>query len=225
VSTDTAGDFQYTYKPPVTGSFTATLVYSGDAVYHVAYSIPQEFTVAKRELTVSCALSTNPPKEKKPLTVAGLVAPALGGVPVNLVIVSPEESFVMTAITSTDGTFSASFTPNITGTWEILPQVLSTAYNPPSQGALMSIQVVPLTLPEMIIMKALEFTKPPLVLVPAGLAVVTVAGVEVKTGVIRGAFKNGKGKPKKGAVPEPSAAKEDNKETTSYKRRSARNGG
>jgi len=223
VATDTAGDFQYTYKPPVTGSFTATLVYSGDPVYHVASSIPQEFTVAKRELTVSCALSMNPPKEKKPLTISGMVTPPLGSVPVNVVIVSPEESFVLSTTTSAAGTFSASFTPNITGTWEILPQILSTAYNSPSQGTLMSIQVVPLTLPEVILMKAAEFTQPPLVLLPAGIVVAAVAGVEVKTGVIRGALGNGKGKGKtKEAAADAKEPHEEDEGTSSYKRRSSR---
>ncbi|HEX9915320.1 MAG TPA: hypothetical protein VGB32_10410 [Candidatus Bathyarchaeia archaeon] len=223
VATDTAGDFQYIYKPPVTGSYTATLVYSGDPVYHIAYSTPQEFAVAKRELTASCTLSMNPPKEKKLLTISGSVTPPLGGVPVNIVVVSPEESFVMSATTSAAGTFSASFTPNITGTWEILPQILSTAYNSPSQGALMSVQVVPLTLPEVILMKAAEFTQPPLVLVPAGLVVAAVAGVEVKTGVIRGALGNGKGKGKaEKATADVKEPHEEDEDTSSYKRRSSR---
>jgi len=225
VATDTAGDLQYTYKPPVTGSFTATLVYSGDNIYHVAYSTPQEFAVAKRELTASCTLSMNPPKEKMPLTVSGSVTPPMGGVPVNIVVVSPEESFVMSTTTSAVGTFSASFTPNITGTWEILPQILSTAYNPPSQGALMSVQVVPLTLPEIILMKAMEFTQPPLIFVPAGLVVAAVAGVEVKTGVIRGALGNGKGKGKgkaKDATVDEKELHEEDEGASSYKRRSSR---
>gem|GEM_PF-595451 len=233
VTTDTTGKFQYTYKPPVTGSFTAALVYSGDPVYHVASTPPQEFTVAKRELTVSLTLTPNPPKEKLPLTITGSVAPALGGVPVNLVVVSPEETFVVSATTSASGTFSSSFTPNATGSWDILPQVLSTPYNSPSQGDLITMQVVPLTLSEVIMMKAAEFAKPPLVFLPAGLVVAAVAGVEAKTGVIRGALKNGKGKVKEEAAPEPGEANgkvngEANgepKETTSYKRRSARNGG
>ena len=230
VNTDTVGVFQYVYKPPVTGSFTASLVYPGDQVYHVASTAPQAFTVAKRQLTVSITLTPNPPKERVPLTIAGTVSPPMQGVPVNLVLASPEKTLVLSETTSAAGTFSASFTPNATGNWDILPQVLSTPYNEPTQGDLTTVTVAPLTLPEALMMKAAEFTRPPLVIVPAGLAVAAVAGVEAKTGVIRGALRNGKAKPKEKEAPaEPGEAKPDAKvepkETTSYKRRSARNGG
>jgi hypothetical protein len=147
----------------------------------------------------------------------------MSGVPVNIVIVSPEESFIESVTTSTAGTFSTSITPNVTGSWEMLPQVLSTAYNSPSQGDLISFQVVPLSITEIIMYKAAEFTQPPLVFVPAGLVVAAVAGVEVKTGVIRGALGNGKGKGKaKEATPDVEEAHEEDEGTSSYKRRSSR---
>jgi hypothetical protein len=225
VATDTAGDFQYTYKPPVTGSYTATLVYSGDPIYHIAYSTPQEFAVAKRELAVACSVSPLPAKQTRPLTITGSVSPPMAGVPVNIVIVSPEESFVESVTTSAAGTFSTSITPNITGSWETLPQVLSTAYNSPSQGGLVSFQVVPLSIPEVIMYKAIEFTQPPLIFVPAGLVVVAVAGVEVKTGVIRGALGNGKGKGKgkaKEATADVKEPYEEDEGASGYKRRSSR---
>jgi hypothetical protein len=223
VATDTAGAFEYTYKPPVTGSYTATLVYVGDPIYHPAYSLAQEFTVAKRELTVTCSMSPLPAKQTRPLTITGSVSPPMSGVPVNIVIVSPEESFVESVTTSAAGTFSTSITPNITGSWEMLPQVLSTAYNSPSQGDLISFQVVPLSIPEIIMYKAAEFTQPPLVLVPAGLVVAAVAGVEVKTGIIRGALGNGKGKVKaKEATADVKEPHEEDEGTSGYKRRSSR---
>jgi len=223
VTTGTTGAFEYTYKPPVTGSYTATLVYVGDPVYHPAYSLAQEFTVAKRELTVTCSMSPLPAKQTRPLTITGSVSPPMSGVPVNIVIVSPEESFVESVITSAAGTFSTSITPNVTGSWEMLPQVLSTAYNSPSQGDLISFQVVPLSITEVILYKAAEFTQPPLVFVPAGLVVAAVAGVEVKTGVIRGALGNGKGKGKvKEATADVEEPHEEDESTSSYKRRSSR---
>jgi hypothetical protein len=225
VATDTAGAFEYTYKPPTAGSYTATLVYVGDPIYHPAYSLAQGFTVAKRELTVSCSMSPIPAKETRPLTITGSVSPPMSGVPVNIVIVSPEESFVESVTTSAAGTFYASITPNVTGSWEVLPQVLSTAYNSPSQGGLISFQVVPLSIPEVIMYKAAEFTQPPLVFVPAGLVVAAVAGVEAKTGVIRGALGNGKGKGKgkaEEATADDKEPHEEDEDTSSYKRRSSR---
>ncbi|MFH2110297.1 MAG: hypothetical protein ABIJ47_03435 [Candidatus Bathyarchaeota archaeon] len=225
VKVDTVGRVEYTYKPPAAGSYTATLLYLGDAVNHPASSIPQEFTVTKQALTVTCSLSINPGKETQPLTISGSVSPAMGGIPVNLVIVSPTTSLVESLTTSGSGTFTTTITTDSLGAWEILPQTLSTGYSEASQGALISFEVVPLTIPEIVMLKAAEFTQPPLVYLPAGLVVATVAGVGVKTGLIKGVLKNGKS-----AVKEEEASEDVNgedtgepaKETSTYRRRSSR---
>jgi hypothetical protein len=149
----------------------------------------------------------------------------MGGVPVNLVIVSPTNSLVESLTTSGSGTFTTTITTDSLGSWEILPQALSTGYSETSQGALLSFEVVPLTIPEIVMLKAAEFAQPPLVFLPAGLVVATVAGVGIKKGVFQGLFKNGKG-----AVKEEEASEgvngddtgEPSKEASTYRRRSSR---
>jgi hypothetical protein len=222
---DTVGHMEHIYKPPAAGAYTASLLFPGDAINHPASSNTQEFTVTKQELTVTCNLSLNPGKENRPLTISGSVSPIMSGVPVSLVIVTPTTSLVESLTTSGTGSFTTTITTESLGTWEILPQVLSTAYNDASQGALISFEVVPLTIPEIVMLKAAEFTQPPLVYFPAGLVVATVAGLGVKTGLIKGVLKNGKG-----AVKDEEASEDANgedtgepaKETTTYRRRSDR---
>jgi hypothetical protein len=53
--------------------------------------------------------------------------------------------------------------------------------------------VVPLTIPEIIMLKAAEFAELPLLYLPVGLVVATVTGVGVKTGIVKSFTKNGKG--------------------------------
>lgn len=218
---DTVGHMEHTYKPPAAGAYTASLLFPGDAVNHPASSNTQEFIVIKQELTITCNLSLNPGKENRPLTISGSVSPIMSDVPVNLVIVTPMTSYVTSLTTSVSGRFSTTITTDSLGTWDILPQVISTAYNEASQGDLISFEVVPLTIPEIVILKAAEFTEPPLVFVPAGLLVATVAGVELKTGFIRGVIKNGKDteETEEEATSEEVESDED---TYTYRRRSAR---
>ena len=71
-------------------------------------------------------------------------------------------------------------------------------------------------------LKAAEFTEPPLIFLPAGLLVATMAGVELKTGFIRGVIKNGKGTVEEEEGEGNGEEAEPDEETSTYRRRSAR---
>ena len=63
-----------------------------------------------------------------------------------------------------------------------------------SLSQLTSFQVVKLTIPEVIILKAQEFTRPPLLYVPVGLAAALAVGVGYKNGFIQNLIsRKGKG--------------------------------
>jgi hypothetical protein len=221
VTSDTMGKFEYQYKPPKVGDYTLTILYEGDDVNHPTQSILKEFTVLKRDLSVQCSLNMNPAKITKSLTVRGTLFPAISGVPIDLIFVTPTGSLIESVISSGDGSFSVSIVPEELGLWELLAQVKNTEYYNPSQGDIIRFEVIQLTIPETIMAKALEFTKPPLLYAPIGLFVLSLGAIEMKTGFIRSSIKKIRG------VKKPEEEVEGEKEekptgVTSYKRRSSR---
>ncbi len=214
VKTNTVGEFQYTYTPQWVGDYDVTVEYSGDAINHAAVSYIKEFTVEKRSLTVSTRVD-GVAKNTLPFELSGTVSPAVGGVPVSFIIVTPTGSFVMSCRTSQTGSFTVTIVPEELGHWEAIAQVETGELYASSSSPLATFEVIKLTIPEVIILKAKEFTKPPLLYVPVGLVAAIGIGAGFKTGFIQN-LRSKKGNVKvKEVVEEP-------KNTTSYRRRSDR---
>ena len=214
VKTNTVGEFQYTYTPQWVGDYDVTVEYSGDAINHAAVSYIKEFKVEKRNLTVSTRVD-GVAKNTLPFELSGTVSPAVGGVPVSFIIVTPTGSFVMSCRTSQTGSFTVTIVPEELGHWEAIAQVEAGELYASSSSPLATFEVIKLTIPEVIILKAKEFTKPPLLYVPVGLVAAIGIGAGFKTGFIQN-LRSKKGNVKvKEVVEEP-------KNTTSYRRRSDR---
>ncbi|MBN2334215.1 hypothetical protein JXL21_01565, partial [Candidatus Bathyarchaeota archaeon] len=81
--------------------------------------------------------------------------------------------------------------------------------------------VVKLTIPETILLKAREFTRPPLLYVPVGLVAAVALGVGLKTGFIRSVVQR-KGKVKVEELKSDEVEEPDVKDASSYQRRSSR---
>ncbi|HUV55360.1 MAG TPA: hypothetical protein VMW03_09165, partial [Candidatus Krumholzibacteriaceae bacterium] len=208
--------FQCTYTPEWVGDYEVTLEYGGDAVNHAAVSYTKGFTVEKRSLTVSTRVD-GVAKKTRPFELSGTVSPAVGGVTVSFIIVTPTGSLVESCGTSQTGSFSVTIVPEELGLWEVLAQVEASELYASSSSQLTSFEVVKLTIPEVIILKAQEFTEPPLLYVPVGLVAALAIGVGFKTGFIQ----NLRSKKKNVKVEE---IIEEPKDTTSYRRRSNRKG-
>jgi hypothetical protein len=214
IKTNTVGEFQYTYTPQWVGDYDVTVEYSGDAINHAAVSYIKEFKVEKRSLTVSTRVD-GVAKNTLPFELSGTVSPAVGGVPVSFIIVTPTGSFVMSCRTSQTGSFTVTIVPEELGHWEAIAQVEAGELYASSSSPLATFEVIKLTIPEVIILKAKEFTKPPLLYVPVGLVAAIGIGAGFKTGFIQN-LRSKKGNVKvKEVVEEP-------KNTTSYRRRSDR---
>jgi len=216
IKTNTVGEFQYTYTPQWVGDYEVTIEYNGDGVNHAAVSQAKEFSVEKRRFTVSTQID-GVAKNTKPFELSGTVSPAVGGVPVSFIIVTPTDSFVESCRTSQTGSFSTIIVPEELGEWEAIAQVDTGELYESSSSQLTTFKVVKLSIPEVIILKAREFTEPPLLYVPVGLVAALGLGYGFKTGFIQN-LRSKKGNVKvKEIVEEP-------KDATSYRRRSSRKG-
>jgi hypothetical protein len=145
------------------------------------------------------------------------VSPAVGGVPISFIIVTPTGSIVESCRTSQTGSFGVTIVPEELGEWEAIAQVDAGELYESSSSPLTPFEVVKLSIPEVIILKAQEFTEPPLLYVPVGLVAALGLGYGFKTGFIQ----NLRSKKKSVKVKE---IVEDPKDTTSYRRRSSRKG-
>ena len=214
VKTNTVGEFQHTYTPQWVGDYDVTVEYGGDAVNHAAVSYPRGFTVEPRSFTVSTRVD-GVVKNTRPFELSGTVSPAVGGVPISFIIVTPTGSLVESCRTSQTGSFTVTIVPEELGPWEAIAQVGASELYASSSSQLTTFEVVKLTIPEVIILKAQKFTEPPLLYVPVGLVAALAIGVGFKTGFIQNL------RSKKGSVKVEEIVEEP-KDATTYRRRSDR---
>ena len=214
VKTNTVGEFQHTYTPEWVGDYDVIVEYSGDAINHAAVSYANGFTVEKRSFTVSTRID-GIAKNTQPFELSGTVSPAVGGVPISFIIVTPTGNLVESCRTSQTGSFKVTIVPEELGQWEAIAQVEAGELYAASSSQLTSFEVVKLTIPEVIILKAKEFTKPPLLYVPVGLVAVLGIGIGFRTGFIQNL------RSKKGNVKVEEIVEEP-RDATTYRRRSDR---
>jgi hypothetical protein len=152
------------------------------------------------------------------------VIPAIQGLNVEVIFVSPDNSFVETAITERDGTYSFMVEPEVVGKWELLPQLRTSDLFEASQGSLVQFEVVSLSPVDIVRMKALAFTEPPLLYAPIGGFALVLALLEFRTGFIRNRFRNSDEKIEEDELDLDTDIEDQNRSgTTTYRRRSTRN--
>jgi hypothetical protein len=223
LKTDGSGSFTYDYYPQDIGIYTISLVYEGDEDHHSSVSVEKSFQVDPRGLELICLVSQPPYKATIPLEVHGKVIPAVQGLKVEVIFVSPDNSFVEVATTRRDGTYSITVVPEAVGRWELLPQLRASDLFKASQGSLVQFEVVSLSIVDIVRMQLIAFTEPPLLYAPIGGFTFVLAILELRTGFIRNRIRNG-GEPEEEEIDIESEINEQEKVgTTTYKRRSARN--
>jgi len=212
LQTDGEGSFTYEYKPTKIGEYDVTISYAGDEDYHSALSREKSFRVDKRKLLLSFDMDSHI-KNKRPCTITGQVIPAITGLQIEFIFVSPEASFTEIVTTGREGAFSLTITPEVEGLWDVLPQLKVSELYDASQTQLVTFEVDKLTIIDTIMYKATEFTKPPLMFVPIGLSTVLVGGLVYKA-------KHAKEQSEEDEQEIPEEEKTEG--LTSYKRRSSR---
>jgi len=184
IQTDGDGVFTYDYKPTRIGEHDLTISYAGDEDYHSAVSREKSFRVDKRKLELETRIEDTPVKVERTMTVTGRIMPPVNGLEVDFIFVSPETSFTETVTSSRDGTFSLTITPEVDGSWDMLPQLKVSELYDASQGAMISFDVQKLTVIDIVQFQALKFMEPPRLYILIGLGVILVAVVVQKTGLI-----------------------------------------
>jgi hypothetical protein len=226
ISLKTAGDgsFEYDYKPKNIGIYSLSLSYAGDEDYHSSTSVEKSFQVDPRELELICLVSQPPHKSTLPLEVHGKIIPAIQGLNVEVIFVSPDNSFIEVATTRGDGSYSIVIEPETVGRWELLPQLKASDLFKASQGSLVQFEVVNLSPVDIVRMKVLAFTEPPLLYAPIGGFTFVLAILEFRTGFIRKRFRNGDEEPEDEDLElDTDIDDQESVGSTTYKRRSARN--
>jgi hypothetical protein len=216
IQTDGDGVFTYDYRPTKIGEHDVTISYAGDENYHSSISREKSFRVDKRKLSLVSRVENNQVKVERPMTISGSVTPPVSGLEVEIIFVSPENSFTETIKTGRNGDFTLTITPEVKGYWDALPQLKVSELFEASQGSLITFEVQNLTPVDIVIHKAIEFTQPPLLYVPIGLGTALTGGLFIKY----------RSKKKRHDLEEPTDEKSDMDEkpngVTAYRRRSAR---
>jgi hypothetical protein len=208
------GSFSYEYTPNKIGEYDIYLSYEGDEDYHPTQTEEKSFRVDKRELMLTCVLSNELHKNKRPLEVSGKVTPPIYGLNVEFIFVTPETSFIETTSTNRHGEYSLTITPEVIGYWDMLPQLKVTELYIAPEPSMVSFEILKQTPVDLIKFKAMEFMNPPLVYAPIGLGVLTAVGLVMRTGIIK--RRNGK------VEEEVEVTTEVKEGATTYKRRSSR---
>lgn len=184
IQTDGDGVFTYDFKPTKIGEYDLTVSYAGDEDYHSAVSREKSFRVDKRRLDLVTRIEESPVKVERPMTVTGSIIPAVSGLEIEFIFVSPETSIVETVTSNRDGAFSLTITPEVVGQWDMLPQLKVSELFDASQGELVTFEVRKLSPVDIVQAQAMKLVEPPLLYVLVGLVVAIVAVVVQKTGLI-----------------------------------------
>ena len=119
-STDSNGFFSDTHIPNKTGSWAVLVSWPGNESCFGASSGYRNFTVEKTPMSISCDTSKEGITVGENITVTGSVYPIIENLTVTLVFTMPNGSAIKQyAYTSSNGTFTASFQPDSTGTWYV----------------------------------------------------------------------------------------------------------
>jgi len=118
--TDSSGFFSDVYVPNQTGLWTVFASWCGNEVCFGASSGYRNFTVEKTPMSISCNISVESLTIWENITVTGSVDPVVENMSVTLIFTTPNGSIIeQYAYTSSNGTFTASFQANSTGSWSV----------------------------------------------------------------------------------------------------------
>jgi hypothetical protein len=183
VNADQLGGYRYTYLPKHAGSWSVTTKFDGDDSAYPSTSSPASFTITPQPTSVSCTLDSQEFKVNQVLQLSGKTTPAVAGLPVEVTLVSGGVVKTQALTTSADGSFSLS-TPLEEGEWDVVAQVKGNWRYASSNGGILKVSVLPLTIIDKLYIAAVTAATPPYL-----YAVILASGIGV-TLVVRWRFPN-----------------------------------
>jgi hypothetical protein len=183
VNADQLGGYRYTYLPKQAGPWSVSAKFNGDDSAYPSTSSPASFTMTPQPTSVSCTLDSQEIKVNQVLQLSGKTTPAVAGLPVEVTLVSGGVVKTQALTTSADGSFSLN-TPLEEGQWDIVAQVKGNWRYASSNGGILKVNVLPLTIIDKLYIAAVTAATPPYL-----YAVILASGIAV-TLVVRWRFPN-----------------------------------
>ena len=119
LSTNSSGFFTDVYFPNKTGSWAVTVGWEGNETCFGASGIYRNFTVEKTTMSITCNVTEESITIGENITVTGSVYPIVENLNVTLVFTTSNATIEQYAYTNLNGTFTASFKPNLIGSWRV----------------------------------------------------------------------------------------------------------
>ncbi|MDH5389879.1 MAG: hypothetical protein OEX10_01835, partial [Candidatus Bathyarchaeota archaeon] len=117
--TNSSGFFTDAYFPNKTGSWAVIVSWAGNETCFDASSGYRNFTVEKTTMSITCNVTKESITIGENITVTGSVYPIVENSNVTLVFTTSNATIEQYAYTNSNGTFTASFKPNLIGSWRV----------------------------------------------------------------------------------------------------------
>ena len=142
LTANSSGFLSDVYVPNQTGLWAVLVSWSGNETCFGASSGYKNFTVEKTPMSITCDLSVESLTIWENITVTGSVDPVVENMSVTLIFTTPNGSIIQQyAYTRSNGTFTASFQPNSTGSWSVETKLEGNDLRHGSQSELKSFYV------------------------------------------------------------------------------------
>jgi hypothetical protein len=123
VNADSSGFFSDSYSPSSFGMWTITASWPGDQTHFEALSNPEGLAVSKISPSLTCNVSAESLSLEEEIIVSGSIDPIIDFALVRLVFTRHNGSTVTTSVyTCANGTFGTDFTPDSTGSWQVVAE-------------------------------------------------------------------------------------------------------
>jgi len=120
LSTNSSGLFTHVYFPNKTGSWAAIVSWAGNETCFSASSGYRNFTVEKTPMSITCNITKESITIGENIIITGAIYPIVENLTVILVFTMSNGSTIeQYAHTNSNGTFTASFKPNLIGSWHV----------------------------------------------------------------------------------------------------------
>jgi len=134
------GEYTYSLTPNRIGTYVVRADWPGDDDYAAATSSQVTLTVTKITPTISLSLSSTSVSVGESVTASGTISPFSGTTDVNLDITGPSGTS-QGSVTSTDGTFSYTFSGDSEGTYTVRASITESANYNAAQSSQVSVSV------------------------------------------------------------------------------------
>ena len=168
--TDPDGRFSYPFKPSSTGNWTLQASFKGSEAYHPAVTEPVNLTVSSLQTSITCSVDRETVESGKNVTVTGSLDPGKPDITVEVLVTHGEEYEMIYTKTDSLGRFTGTFQSPAKGEYTVKARVVGDGFlyaDSESQSTELTVIKPSLTttlarVPDMLMVKAAPFMKPPL---------------------------------------------------------------